>query len=131
LCETLRHLGRDAEAYAAFHKAVWNQACGLPGLVPDGFVKGCVGFGVATEVAQGLTEIVVRFAIVGIGVAQGQSFDGATEARFGFGPLTAVEMPSPECVVATGVAWIAPQRLAPVGGGRSRGVTILIEVKTR
>lgn len=23
---TLRHLGRDSEAYAAFHKAVWNQA---------------------------------------------------------------------------------------------------------
>src|SRR5690606_28496468 len=26
LGQTLRHLGRDTEAYAAFHKAVWNQA---------------------------------------------------------------------------------------------------------
>src|SRR5690606_17588721 len=56
LGQTLRHLGRDAEAYAAFHKAVWNQAWQSAGLVPDGFVKGCVGFGVATEVAQGFTK---------------------------------------------------------------------------
>ena len=73
---------------------------GLPGLIPSGFVKGGVGFGIAILKAQAEAEMVVGFAVVGIGIAAGETFDGLAKMFFGGGEFTTPEMPEAEGVVA-------------------------------
>ena len=74
-----------------------------PGLVPDGLVKGVIGFVVAVQAAQAQAEVVERRAVGRIGIAAGEAGDGVAEERFGEGEFAAPEMPEAEGVVATPV----------------------------
>ena len=93
-----------AFATIEFRKLV--VAGGLPSLIPDRFVKGVVSFFFSSQVAEGLTEIVERLAIVGIGIAEGLSLDGLTEMLFRPSELTSTQMPQPERIVAAGITRI-------------------------
>src|SRR6185312_15277812 len=74
---------------------------GGPRLVPGGFVKGFVGFVIAAEVAQTHSEMVIGLAVVGIGIAAREPFDGAAEIWLGFDELAAAQMRQAERDVAT------------------------------
>src|SRR5690606_33100767 len=95
---------------------------GLPGVVPSRLGKGGISLGeqrVASEFffrsvglgANTATELVVGFAVSGIGIARGGAGDAGAEMFFRVGELAAPQMPATEREMATGVAGIAAQRL--------------------
>src|ERR1017187_5617923 len=101
-----------------------------PRLIPSRLVKRIVSFAVTLEKAEAQAEIVERFAIHRIGIAAREPADGVAKQFFRFREFTAFEMPQAERVVAAGIQWIAPQRLAPISRRRSRGVAILLKMQT-
>jgi len=102
---------------------------GLPGLVPNGLVKCIVSLAIALQVTKAEAQIVICLAIVRVGIPAGEPFDGGSEEFFRDRKFAAFEMPEAHRVVATGVARVAPQRLAPIAGGAARGVTVLVEMQ--
>jgi hypothetical protein len=114
-------------------------AGGAPGVVPGGLGEGVLGGGeqrgtVGGRGSEGLlleaaTELVERFAVGGIRVAEGLARDAGAEVALGVGELAAAQVPAAECEVAAGVAGIAAKRLAPVELGVARGVAVLFEVE--
>ena len=102
---------------------------GLPRLIPRGLVEGVIGLGVATEVAETNPQLIMRLPVGGVGVAEREPRDARPEMAFGVREFTAAKMPATEGEVATRVAGIAPEGLAPVKCRTARGVAVLLQVE--
>lgn len=101
----------------------------LPCVIPDRLVKGRVSFFITPKMTQDQPQIVPRFTVIRIRIAQGQARDGPEKMRFGIGKLATPQVPKPHRVVAARIVRIAPQRLAPVNIGLPCGVAVLLQVK--
>ena len=137
--------GRTPRAAAAVHFGQRMISGRLPGVIPRRLVKRGVTFaekrffanflelGTALDVqpiAQAKAQVVVRFSVIRVWVAQRESLDRRTKAAFGLGEFSAAEMPEPQGVVAARIAGIAAQCLAPIERRAARRMTILRQMQT-
>src|ERR1700677_951183 len=106
------------------------MACAGPGLVPGRLVECGVSLFLAAEMAQSQAQIVIRFAIGRIWIPRGQTRDGLSKMLFGLWKFAAPQAPQTQRLVATGIPWVATQRLAPIEDRRAGGVAVLIEMQT-
>ena len=101
----------------------------LPRRIPDGFVEGVEGFVVAPLKLERQAEVVVRLAVVGVGVAQRQAADRLAEVGFGGGEFAASQQQQAERVVAAAVERVAPQRFLVVRFRLVGRMAILFEMQ--
>ena len=101
---------------------------GLPGLIPAGFVKGVVGFGVTAKMTQAQAEMVVGFAVVRISVAPREPGNRFAKEWLRGGKFTAFEVPQTHRVVAARIQRVTVQCLPPIERRAARGVTVLVEM---
>src|SRR5882724_9837094 len=103
---------------------------GVPSLAPSGLVECGIGFFVAPQIPQCETEVVIRLTVVWVGVTAAEPVDCMAEMPLGVLKLASTQVPSCHGIVAAAVARITAQSLAPVRFGVSRGVAVLLKVKS-
>src|ERR1035437_612767 len=102
-----------------------------PRSVPRGFEERSVGLIKAALMPQCNAELIMRFAVIGVGVAAGESGDGSTQMRFGLSQLAALKMPRPERRIGAGVPGVAADGFEPVRLGATCRMPVLLKVQAR
>src|ERR1700755_719050 len=73
------------------------------GGIPCALIQGVVCGGSAALIEQCEAEVIVRLAVVGVGIACSEAVDGGTQMLCGQREFPAPQMPAAECVVGTAV----------------------------
>ena len=105
-----------------------EEAPGLGGLVPGGFVEPLEGFIVSPLVPQGQSKVEEGLALGGVGIAPLKPPAGGAEVRFGLGEFGPLQTSQPHGVVHPAVAGITFESLEIVGLRGEGGVSILLDV---
>jgi len=100
-----------------------------PSGVPCGLVEGFIGFGDFALIAQRKPEVVVRLAVIRIGVPLRQARDGGAKILFSQPELAASQMPSSECMVRPAVTRISADGLKPIWLRVSRRMPVLFQME--
>ncbi len=103
--------------------------CAGPRLVPNRFIKGIVGLALSAQISQAHAQIVVRFAVIRIGIAASEPLDGSPEVLFGEVKFPAPKLPEAHSIVATSVQRIAAQGFVPIERRAARRMAVLLEVQ--
>ena len=101
----------------------------LPGGVPASLIEEAVGFVRLALVFQSQSEVVQRFAVIGVRVLLRQRPDSPSQIKFGFGKLPLTDQPQPHCIVVADIAGITAQRLLIIIGGGIGRMAVLFEMQ--